>query len=312
MISNYKYKPLYFFVITFIATFSLWFAGAYFSFHGENNGLYMILMLPGLMAPFLISLVMILRSRNVDVIKDFINRLINPTLIQLKTLPLLMLLMPLSVLFSIVLSLPFGGALSQFQLAEGFSFSSGFVPVLLLLLCAASFEELGWRGYAFDSLQSRYTYFTASLIFSILWSLWHFPLLFVKDSYQYVILHENIWFAANFFISIVPMGIIISWICIKNRKSILAAILFHFIINISQEILNITQMTKCIQTVVLIGIVAVIVVLDKEMFFSREHLRRRRNISGNFKNAHVPIGTSTIRDTGFTSINSRLSGKIDA
>ena len=292
MITNYTYKPLFYFLITFSVTFSLWFSGAYFSFQGENNGLYMLLMLPGLMAPFLISLVMILISKNADVKKDFLNRLINPRLIQLKMLPIFVFLMPLSVLFSIVLSLPFGGSLLQFEFAEGFTFSSGFVPVLLILLLAASFEELGWRGYAFDSLQSRYTYFTASLLFSILWSLWHFPLLFVKNSYQYEIFHENIWFAVNFFVSIVPMGMIISWICLKNRKSILAAILFHFIINISQEILNITQMTKCIETVVLVGVAAAIVVLDKKMFFSTEHLGVRGETPVDLRNASIPAGLS--------------------
>lgn len=232
----------------------------------------MLFMLPGLMAPFLLSLVMIFTSENSDMKKDFVNRLINIRLIRPKMLPVLFLIMPLSVLASIFLSLPFGGSVSQFQFAEGFSFSSGFVPVLLLLLLAAGFEELGWRGYAFDSLQSRYTYFKASIVFSILWSLWHFPLIFVNNSYQYEIFHQSIWFGVNFFISIIPMGVIISWMCIKNGKSVLAAILFHFVINLSQEILAITQITKCIETMVLIVVVAVIIALDKEMFFSREHL----------------------------------------
>ncbi|WP_163337307.1 MmRce1 family CPBP family CAAX prenyl protease [Desulfopila sp. IMCC35008] len=287
MISNYKYKPHYFFATTFIVTFLLWFFGAYISFYSENKGLYMMLMLPGLMAPFLISLVMILLSENKAIKRDFFNRLINPRLIQRKTLPILLLLMPLSVLFSIVLSLPFGGSLYQFQFAEGFSFSSGFVPVLLILLLAASFEELGWRGYAFDSLQSRYSYFTASLLFSILWSFWHFPLLFVNNSYQYEIFHENAWFAVNFFVSIIPMGIILSWICIKNRKSILAAILFHFIINISQEILDISQMTKCIETVVLAGVAAGIIYFDRNMFFSTEHLKPKRTTIRNLSNDSI-------------------------
>ncbi len=275
MISNYKYKPLFYFSMTFLATFALWFAGAYVSFHDDKSGLYMLLMLPGLMAPFLISLVMIFTSKNSELKKDFVNRLINPRLIQPKMLPAFVLIMPLSVLASILLSIPFGGSISQFQFAEGFSFSSGFVPVLLTLLLAATFEELGWRGYAFDSLQSKYNYFTASIIFSILWSLWHFPLLFVNNSYQYEIFHENIWFAVNFFISIIPMGFIIIWICAKNRKSIIAAVVFHFIINISSEILEITQVTKCIETVVLIVVAAVIIAIDKEMFFSEEHLTVR-------------------------------------
>ena len=277
MISNYKYKPLFFFSLTFLATFALWFAGAYVSFQDDKSGLYMLLMLPGLMVPFLISLVMILKSKNSDLKKDFVNRLINLRLIQPKMLPVIVLIMPLAVLASIFLSLPFGGSISQFQFAEGFSFSTGLVPVLLILVLAAGFEELGWRGYAFDSLQSRYNYFTASIIFSILWSLWHFPLIFVNNSYQYEIFHENIWFGVNFFISIIPMGVIISWICIKNRKSIIAAILFHFIINMSQEMLEMTQITKCIETVVLTVVVVAIIAIDKEMFFSKEHLTGRVN-----------------------------------
>ncbi|WP_370573608.1 MmRce1 family CPBP family CAAX prenyl protease [Methanomethylovorans sp.] len=272
MIPYYKYNPKVYFTAAFIVTYILWFAGAYTSFQDEKSGMYMLFMLPGLMTPFLLSLVMIFTSENSHLKKDFVNRLINIRLIRPKMLPALFLIMPLSVLASIFLSLPFGGSVSQFQFAEGFSFSSGFVPVLLLLLLAAGFEELGWRGYAFDSLQSRYTYFKASIVFSILWSLWHFPLIFVNNSYQYEIFHQSIWFGVNFFISIIPMGVIISWMCIKNGKSVLAAILFHFVINLSQEILAITQITKCIETVVLIVVVAVIIALDKEMFFSREHL----------------------------------------
>lgn len=283
MISNYYYKPILYFLLAFFATYALWFGGAYVSFQEDISHLYMLLMLPGLMAPFLISAMMIRTSKNSAIKKDFVDRLVNPRLIRLKMLPAFLFIMPLSVLTSIVISLLFGESISQFQLTEGFSFSSGFVPVLLLLLLAAMFEELGWRGYAFDSLQSRYNYLTASLIFSLLWSIWHFPLIFVKESYQYEIFHQNIWFAVNFFVSIIPMGMIISWICLKNRKSVIAAIVFHFIINMSQEILEISQITKCIQTAVLTLIVAMIIAMEKEIFFSKAHLPLRNRTSNNLE-----------------------------
>lgn len=268
MISRYRYRPLFYFSVTFLVTFTLWSAGAYLSFQ-DQSGRHMLLMLPGLMAPFLISLVMILASDNPDLKKNYLNRLVNPKLIEPRVLPILFLIMPLSVLVSIVLSLPLEGSLSQLQFSDRFSFSTGFVPVLLLLFLAASFEELGWRGYAFDSLLNRRSYFSASLLFSILWSLWHFPLIFVKNSYQYEIFQESIWFAVNFHVGIIPMGVIISWICIKNRKSVLAAIVFHFVINLSQEALAITQVTKCIETVVLAIVAAAIVAVDREMFFTK-------------------------------------------
>ncbi|RMF00595.1 MAG: CPBP family intramembrane metalloprotease [Chloroflexi bacterium] len=270
--SAYQYKPLRYFPVTFLVTFTFFFAGAYLSWQDDGSGGYMFLLLAGLVTPFVVALAMIFGSKDAKLKRDFINRLVNPKLIEPKILPFFFLLMPLVVLVSIALSLPFGGSTEQLQLAEGFSFSTGFVPVLLLLLLAATFEELGWRGYAFDSLESRYTYFTASIIFSVLWSLWHLPLSFVRDSYQYEIFQENIWHGLNFYISIIPMGVIISWICLKNRKSVLAAILFHFIINMSQEALAITQQTKAIETVVLMVVTVVIIIIDRKMFFSRKHL----------------------------------------
>jgi len=276
MISNYKYNPKRYFITTFIATYILWFAGAYMSFQKDNSGLYMLLILLGMMVPFIISLVMTVSSKNGELIKDYVNRLINPRLIQLKMLPALFLITPLSIMASIALSLPFGGSAAQFQFAEGYSFSAGFIPVLLLFLLAACFEELGWRQYAFDSLQSRYNLFTASIIFSLLWSLWHFPLIFVNNLYQYEVFHESLWFGMNFFISILPMGVIVSWICIKNRKSVIAAILFHFIINMSQEMWAITQTTKCIETGVITLVAVVIVVIDKEMFFHKKQSELRK------------------------------------
>lgn len=274
MVSNYTYKPLYYYLATFVTTFILWFAGAYVSFQEEISQLFMLLMVPGLMAPFLISVAIIWTSKNHELKTDFIRRLINPRLIRLKMLPVVFLLMPLSVLVSILISILLGESISQMQLSEGFSFSSGFIPVLLLLLLAATFEELGWRGYAFDSLQSRYNYLSASILFSVLWSLWHFPLIFVNGSYQYEICQQSIWYGVNFFVSIIPMGVIISWICLKNGKSVMVAIVFHFVINMSQEMLEMTQTTKCIQTVVLIVVAAMIVALEKEMFFSKSHLSK--------------------------------------
>lgn len=267
MIMGFHYRPKLYYGLTFAVTYILWSIGAYFSFQEDAQTLYMIFMLPGLMAPFLISLVFIFTAKNRALVKDFLRRTFNPALINIKTLPVMFLIMPVAVVLSILLSLFVGGSLEQFGLAEEFSFSSGFVPVLLLLLLAASFEELGWRGYAFDSLQSRFNYFQASLIFSVLWSLWHLPLLWVNNSYQYEIYHQNIGFALNFFISIIPMGIIISWICIKNNKSVLAAILFHFIINLSQEALGMTQITKSIETVVLFIFCGFIIYLDRDLFF---------------------------------------------
>jgi membrane protease YdiL (CAAX protease family) len=226
-------------------------------------------MLPGLVAPFVIAFLMILSSKNNELKKEFKNRLFNLRLISLSSLQPILLIMPFAVITSILISIFFGQSIDQLQLADKFSFSAGFMPVLLVLFLAASFEELGWRSYALDSLNVKHNYFTATLIFAMLWALWHFPLFFIKNYYHNELININIFFAFNFMISIIPMAFIISWICKKNGGSITAAVLFHFIINISQEALMITQITKCIETVVLIIIAAVIVSQNKTLFFDK-------------------------------------------
>jgi membrane protease YdiL (CAAX protease family) len=226
-------------------------------------------MLPGLVAPFLIALWMILSSENIDLKKDFRNKLFNLRLIKLSSIPAIIFTMPFVVIVSILISTVFGQSIDQLQLADKFSFSAGFLPVLLVLFLAASFEELGWRSYAMDSLNVKHSYFSATLIFTILWALWHFPLFFIKNYYHNELINTNIIFAINFMISIIPMAFIISWICKKNSGSIMAAVLFHFIINLSQEAFMITQVTKCIETIILLIIAAVIVSLNKSLFFNK-------------------------------------------
>ena len=265
---NYKYNAKKYFTLPFIITFIFWFIGAWFSYRQNEQSFYMIFMLLGLITPFVLSVVMIKNTGNKDLKKKFYYRLRSLRLINLKMIPILLFLMPVSVIISIVISTTFfHGSTDQFILSEEFSFSTGFVPVLLLLFLAATFEELGWRGYAFDSLQERFGNTLASIYFSILWSLWHLPLIIVKDSYQFEILQQNPWYAVNFFLSIIPMGMIVSWVCIRNNKSILAAVLFHFIINISQEMFNITQQTKCIQTSVIFAMAIAVILVDSKVFY---------------------------------------------
>jgi len=264
-----RYKPTSYFLLTIVITTIFWIIGAYYSFE-PNNQYYVIFLLIGLVTPSIVALVMILNAKEQAIKSLFFKKLVDIRGMNLKLLPLLLLLMPLSVVVSIFLSTLIGESLTQqLIISERFSFSTGFVPVLLLLLFAAIFEELGWRGYGFESLHSRFNFFYASLYFSFLWAIWHLPLVVVNNSYQYEIMQQNYWYAVNFFISIVPMGMIVSWICYKNNGSILIAIVFHFIINISQEALEITQTTKMVQTFVLFFVVAALIYYDKKLYFKK-------------------------------------------
>lgn len=268
-----RYHGRRYFTLTFAFTFALWGIGALLSFSQGLADFYMLFMLGGLLTPFVVAVVMLNRSAGNILRRDLIRRMVHPGLIRPGMLPVLLLLMPLSVVIATLLSLLAGEPVTQFHIAEHFSFTTGVVPVLLMLFIAALFEELGWRGYGFESLRGGRSLLATSLIFGLLWSLWHLPLLLVNGSYQYEILQQHPWYAINFFISIVPMGVIISWIYERNGNSILVAVAFHFITNLSQEAMQITQTTKSIQTLVLILFALVIVAYDRERFFALEEVR---------------------------------------
>ncbi|MFT7652075.1 MAG: membrane protease YdiL (CAAX protease family) [Candidatus Azotimanducaceae bacterium] len=267
MAETIVYKPIRFFTLTFVITWVCWFAAPHLGNAETGDATFIVLMLVGLLTPFASALYLTLTSKNEALKKIFFNKLFNIRLIRPSSVPLFLILFPASMIVSIMISTLFGYSTDQFTVAEEFSFTVGSVPTLLFLLLAAGFEELGWRGYAVESLNSNRSYFEATAIFGILWSLWHLPMFFIPHSYQAKLLEEDLFLVLNFFVSIVPLAFIISWFCKKNGGSILGAVLIHSIINFTQEFFLVSPYTKCIQTLVLIVVAVVFVVTDKEAFF---------------------------------------------
>jgi membrane protease YdiL (CAAX protease family) len=92
-------------------------------------------------------------------------------------------------------------------------------------------EEIGWRGYGLESLQTKYSALQASLIVGFFWAIWHIPLFLTKDSgfaAIYPLYSLSFWLWA---ISLLSISIIMTWIFNHTEKSTLTAILFHFSIN---------------------------------------------------------------------------------
>ena len=286
MSDRFNYQTKKYFLAVFAGSGFFWSVGGVMSFNPDWVDFYMLPMLLGLMMPAIVAGLLIWKQPGDVLQRDFKCRLLSLSLIKPGVFLFSLILMPLSVLLSIIISLGVGGSVEQFQVSGAFSFSTGFVPVLLLLFLAALFEELGWRGYGFESLEKGRSFLSASLIFGLLWSAWHLPLLWVKDSYQYEIYQLSPWYALNFYLSTAVLGVIISWVCHVNQRSILVAILFHFVVNLSQEMLSMTQQTKSIQTIVLILFALVIIRYQWPLF------RRKREL----------VVTST-RDTGSVDQN---------
>ncbi len=266
------YKPFGFYLIAFLISWCCWFAAAGLSYREGTEQLSGLLVILGLLGPFLAAMVMIGRAKSPGLWKDYLDRLVNLKRIEPATVPLTLFLMPAAILFSAFISLLFGRPASQFAVTLHFGFSAGFVPVLLILFLAPALEEMGWRGYGMDSLRSRFGLFAAFLWFPVLWALWHVPLFFIRHYYHHELL-SNWVHAANFFASIFPMAFIINWLYYRNRRSIIACFLFHLSADIGMSIFPVEQFTKCIVTAVLILAAAAIAAADRKFLLGENASR---------------------------------------
>jgi uncharacterized protein len=89
-------------------------------------------------------------------------------------------------------------------------------------------EELGWRGYAFPRLLAERSALVASLILGALWGAWHLPTFFVPGAPQ-----NGLPFSA-FVVLTVAYSVVIGWVYVHARGSVLIASLMHGAINLSQ------------------------------------------------------------------------------
>ena len=181
-------------------------------------------------------------------------------------------LFALIIVCSILLSLAFGQSLEQFSFTDDFSFTGvGIGSALLTILLASVIEEVGWKGYCEDSIGNYMNWFWESLIFGALWSFWHFPLLFIKGTYQAGLM-VNPLYVVNFFISGIPLGFIITWVYLASDRSILACMVFHLFVNFMQEKIAMTPETKCVETIVVTIATVILVIAKKDMFFETRHV----------------------------------------
>lgn len=109
------------------------------------------------------------------------------------------------------------------------------LPVFYLintLLGGPIAEELGWRGYAQELLQNKYSPNVSGLIIGFIWSIWHLPLfIFLPKAVGSI----PIWFYIPLMTS---MGLVFSWLYNKTNGSVLLAILLHGGLNFAHGFLG--------------------------------------------------------------------------
>jgi membrane protease YdiL (CAAX protease family) len=186
---------------------------------------------------------------------DYWQRVIDTKRISLRWYAIILLFFPaLSVLAALldVLSggsgATMGGAVKHLAL----------IPTLITLFFPAFMEELGWRGYALDRLQWRWSALVSSLILGILWAFWHTPLFFFKDTIMYNMGFGSLAFW-TFIISTICPTIYLTWIFNNTNRSTLSGILWHASANGWAALFTLTALAS--HYLVVLWILAVIAII---------------------------------------------------
>jgi len=103
---------------------------------------------------------------------------------------------------------------------------------LPLLIIGPLSEEIGWRGYALDRLQTKWNALVSALIVGLVWGLWHGPLFaMVGTSY-----HELAIPFVGFLVGMMAVSVLFTWLHNNTAGSIWTAIFFHWLYTYSAQV----------------------------------------------------------------------------
>jgi membrane protease YdiL (CAAX protease family) len=113
-------------------------------------------------------------------------------------------------------------------LGQGFNYMGfitqlgSFIPLIIL---GPLSEELGWRGYALDLLQKKWSAMGSSIVVGIVWALWHLPLFFMVGTSQ----HELRIPFIGFLVGLIALSLLFTWLHNNTGGSIWTAVFFHWL-----------------------------------------------------------------------------------
>ena len=264
-------RPVAFYVWATVLPWAFWFAAAYLSHLPEQNQTVLVatlaLSLAGLFAP--LAVVFALVRHRPELRADIVNRLKWPSSARWPFLVAAVFLVPVTLMAAQGLSLFFGYDPGQFRLRGGFTFSTGLMPVWVTLIGAAVIEELAWHSYGTDTLVRKMRVFSASMLFTLIWALWHVPLSFIDGYYQNEVVESGVLQTLNFPVSMVAFVLVMNWLYFRCGRSILVPVIFHASANMSAEIFMTDPDSKIIQTGLMLVLSAIILVKERRLFFDR-------------------------------------------
>lgn len=253
-------SPVVFFGMTFLFTWACWIAAGILS-GGQRAWLATLLHYAGGAMPLVVTLMLLFLRGSARQRREYWQRLIDFRRIGKAWYAVILLSVPALTAIAIVIDVLLGGTGAKLEAASSVLSNplSIFPFAFFILIFGPLPEEMAWRGYALDGLQARWSALSASLALGAAWTLWHLPLFWIEGSYQ----HGLGWATPAFWLFMldkVPQTIWMTWIYNNNRRSTLTAVLFHFMVNFTGELLALSPRADAL-FVVFWWVAAVLVVV---------------------------------------------------
>jgi len=113
--------------------------------------------------------------------------------------------------------------------------ASALAPALLITATGGALgEELGWRAYAQNVFQKKYSPLKSALFVGLVWGFWHLPLM-IFSGYSGL---ELLYYCFFFLMAVLSLSVVITFFYNKGR-SVLTAIWIHFLFNFSIALVTI-------------------------------------------------------------------------
>ncbi len=265
-------RPIFFYGLSLLIPWVLWFTVAYISHLPEQSNLLTIiqalLAILGLLAPTFVAAYLFLSDK--ELLNDLKKRFISHKGFNPIYTVLAFFLIFISMVLAQLISLLFGHSIDQFYISGTPSFTSELLSPWFILIFAPIVEELAWHSYGTDALRQRFNLFTTSMIFALYWAFWHLPLSFIDGYYHSNVVEEGLLYSLNYVFSLFVLIILMNWLYYKTNRNIFITMIFHCSANVTNEIFATHPDSKVIQTVLLLIVTIVVLIKEKELFFRKE------------------------------------------
>jgi membrane protease YdiL (CAAX protease family) len=227
-----------FFALTYFLTWVFWIPLA-LSGQDVMAGPLMIALVLGGFGPSIAGIIMTYRTQDREGRRDFWKRAINFKQIGAGWYAMILLIFPLVYGLAILLDMLLGGSLPGVDAVTQIAAQpASLIGMLLMgLIIGPLAEEFGWRGFALDPLQARWSALISALVVGVFWWAWHFPLFFMNGMLQ------NEWGLGTvafwaYVLTVISLSVLFTWVFNNTRRSILAAIFLHFMYNSTLNVLS--------------------------------------------------------------------------